>query len=476
MFHNTPLRLFPEESETIEGVGRALREGRTTCAAVLERCFHQIDLWDAKVNAWVFVDRAGAMRQARALDDELKAGTCRGPLHGIGSLHGIPFGIKDIIDVAGMPTACGFHPWRDRVAVEDAALVTRLREAGAVILGKTVTTPFAWIDPPPTRNPWNLDRTPGGSSSGSAAAVATGMCLGALGTQTGGSIIRPASFCGVAGYKPAHGELPDPGILPFAPSLDHPGPIARTADDLAVIMDVLGWPAPAEPGPSCAGAVKLSISEVTARITEWRGRSIEPPALFRPRGFFDRRAELVMLDAFDRTLAALSAAGAKVVEGPDDGFNFEGLLAEHRLIMAAEAAATHEARFQEHHAEYAPHIRSLVEEGLSIPMTRYARSVLAWRKAGRDLSHALPPETSLVVTPATVGPAPDTSTTGNPCMNSPWSYLGWATVSFPVGLSPDGLPLAVQVAKPDPAIGLLESASWCESVIRRASEAGGLHP
>ncbi len=215
------MKLFPSENETIEGVGKALRAGKTSCAAVLEHCFHQIDLWDERVHAWVIVDRAGAMHQARALDAELAEGKCRGPL------HGIPLGIKDIIDVQGLPTAAGFRPWRERVAASDAVIVAKLRQAGAVILGKTVTTQFAWVDPPPTRNPWNLECTPGGSSSGSAAAVATGMCLGAIGTQTGGSIIRPASFCGVAGFKPLHRFVSTDGVLPFAPSLDHPGPIAR---------------------------------------------------------------------------------------------------------------------------------------------------------------------------------------------------------------------------------------------------------
>ena len=222
------MKLFPDPEETIEGVGRALRAGERTCVDVLESCLAKIDEWEPQVHAWVVVDRDGAMEQARRLDEELAAGKCRG------SLHGIPIGIKDIIDVAGLPTACGFPPWSGRVAEQDAAVVDRFRRAGAVILGKTVTTQFAWIDPPVTRNPWNLNRTPGGSSSGSAAAVACGMCLGAIGTQTGGSIIRPASFCGVAGFKPSYARVRfcEQGIVPFAPTLDHPGPIARTARDL----------------------------------------------------------------------------------------------------------------------------------------------------------------------------------------------------------------------------------------------------
>src|SRR5262249_42205949 len=156
-------------------------------------------------------------------------------------LHGIPIGIKDIIDVKGLPTACGARRWADRIASHDAAVVSRLRRAGAVIMGKTVTTPYAWIDPPVTRNPWNLERTPGGSSSGSAAAVACGMCYGAIGTQTGGSITRPASFCGVAGMKPNHfvASMASLGIHPFAPSLDHVGPIARTGDDLRLLFEAI---------------------------------------------------------------------------------------------------------------------------------------------------------------------------------------------------------------------------------------------
>ncbi len=206
-------RLFPKPAHTIAGIGIRLREGRTTCVEILQACLDQVKEWEPKVHAWVKLDQDRAMEQAHALDKELKSGGDRGPL------HGIPIGIKDIIDVAGLPTACGARRWAARVADSDADVVERLRNAGAVIMGKTVTTPYAWIDPPLTRNPWNLDRSPGGSSSGSAAAVACGMCLGAIGTQTGGSITRPASFCGVAGMKPSRILTRTIGVFPFAPAL-----------------------------------------------------------------------------------------------------------------------------------------------------------------------------------------------------------------------------------------------------------------
>jgi aspartyl-tRNA(Asn)/glutamyl-tRNA(Gln) amidotransferase subunit A len=459
------LHLYPKPSETTEGTGAALRAGRTTCVRVLEHCFHQIDLWDGRVNAWVFVDRPGAMAQARALDAELAQGKCRG------SLHGIPIGVKDIIDVAGMPTACGFAPWRDRVAELDATIVERLRKAGAVILGKTVTTQFAWIDPPPTRNPWNLDRTPGGSSSGSAAAVATGMCLGALGSQTGGSIIRPASFCGVAGLKPRYGSLPVDGVFPFAPSLDHPGPIARTVADLVLLdhpLDNLDEDDLDDDPLRDIEALELDVASLLDPITD-------PPVLLRPRGFFDRRADPEMLDTFEQALADLSRAGARIIDLPDGAIDFEGIVAKHRLIMAAEAAAGHESWYVEHRDLYARHIAALVAEGLSTPVTAYIRAHQEWGDAYRDPGIREPvSSTRLLVTPATIGPAPDTSTTGNPCFNSPFSFLQWPAISFPIGLSQDRMPLALQLAISvfgEPEVDFFGAALWCESVLRRAFEA-----
>jgi Asp-tRNA(Asn)/Glu-tRNA(Gln) amidotransferase A subunit family amidase len=477
MPHNPPLRLFPHEDETIEGVGRALREGKTTCAAVLERCFHQIDLWDEKVKAWVYLDRAGAMAQARALDEELKANTCRGPL------HGIPFGIKDIIDVAGMPTACGFPPWRDRVMEKDAEIVRILRECGAVILGKTVTTQFAWIDPPPTRNPWNLERTPGGSSSGSAAAVATGMCLGAIGTQTGGSIIRPAAFCGVAGFKPSFGiarVLPQSGILQFAPTLDHLGMIGRTAVDLLLIQRTLFWCLNLPPTPvKDAWTEAFPPEQVNEAWDAAKNASslASAPSLLRPHGFYDRRAEPEALAFFESTLATFAEAGATIIDLPEDVMDFESLNTRHRIIMAAEAAAMHEAGFAEHRDDYAKHIRSLVEEGFATPVTRFIRATLDRLDDFEQVQDLLNGFTDVarataIVTPAAIGPAPDTTTTGNPSFQSPWSYMGWPAVTIPTGLSSGGLPLGLQLVW-QPYSDPLGVAAWCESVIRRAHEAKG---
>src|SRR4051812_14642939 len=220
------------EPMTITEAAEFIRKGELTPSDLLEQCFARIDKYEERVRAWVYIDREGAREQAARLTTEVKQ-NYRGPL------HGIPVGIKDIIDVFDMPTACGSKLWANSYARRDATCVERLRQAGAVILGKTVTTPFAYIDPPPTRNPWNLDRTPGGSSSGSAAAVACGMCLAALGTQTGGSVTRPASYCGVYSLKPTHGRVSVDGVLPFAPSLDHVGVMANCVRDLAIVFQAI---------------------------------------------------------------------------------------------------------------------------------------------------------------------------------------------------------------------------------------------
>ncbi|PYM66973.1 MAG: amidase, partial [Candidatus Rokuibacteriota bacterium] len=193
----------------------AIRAGRLTTTALAEACLRRIEARDAELRAWVTVDRDGALAQAAGLDAEARAGRWRGPL------HGLPVGLKDIFHVAGLRTTAGARGFADSVPAEDAASVARLRAAGAVILGKLHTTEFAYADPAVTKNPWRPDRTPGGSSAGSAAAVAARMVPVALGTQTVGSVLRPAAFCGVVGLKPTYGRISRRGVIPAAWTLDH---------------------------------------------------------------------------------------------------------------------------------------------------------------------------------------------------------------------------------------------------------------
>jgi aspartyl-tRNA(Asn)/glutamyl-tRNA(Gln) amidotransferase subunit A len=397
----------------------------------VDQCLAQIDAWESKVHAWVTIDREGALARARELDHDLGEGKVRGPL------HGIPLGIKDLFDVAGWPTLAG-APWLPSPpAAADAPVVARLRKAGAIILGKTVTTQFACFDPPETRNPWNLERTPGGSSSGSAAAVAAGMCLAATGSQTGGSITRPASFCGVAGCKPTFGLIPLEGVYPLAASLDHPGPIARSVGDLALLLEVMAEQSVACPTPYV------------------------PPRLGRLRGMFAERAEPASLAVFEDSLGRLVRAGATVSDAtlPD---KFGNVLDCHRVLMTVELAALHEPILLKHRRDYLPCVRGLIEEGLEVPATRYARTKQHQAQLCRDMAEAFRGVDALAC-PATIGPAPTWETTGSPAFNSCWSYTGLPVVSFPIGLSPDGLPLAMQlVGRAHDEATLFAVAEWCE--------------
>ncbi len=223
-------------SSTIAQAGSLIRQGRLSPLELVEECLAQIDRHDERIHAWVLIDREGSRRAAAQAAEDIAQG------HDRGLLHGIPIAVKDIVDVKGWPTLAGSATRQGHVARADAEMVARLRQAGAIFLGKTVTTEFASFDPPPTRNPWDIARTPGGSSSGSAAAVALGMCLGAIASQTGGSITRPASFCGVCGVKPTYGRVSTRGILSLAFSMDHPGFIARSVEDLAILLQAVAGP------------------------------------------------------------------------------------------------------------------------------------------------------------------------------------------------------------------------------------------
>jgi Asp-tRNA(Asn)/Glu-tRNA(Gln) amidotransferase A subunit family amidase len=433
--------------QTIHEAAAALRTGRLASVDLVDQCLERIDRHDAPVRAWVLVDRAGARAQAQRLDEEARRGQWRGPL------HGIPIGIKDIYDVFDQPTAAGSLRWAQAIARQDAVVVRRLRQAGAVLLGKTVTTAYASFDPPPTRNPWNPGRTSGGSSSGSAAALACGMCLGALGSQTGGSITRPASFCGVTGCKPTYGLLPLAGVVPLAPTLDHPGPMARCVRDLALLLQAMAGPDPSGPGdrpvPDWSAALDAGLSS---------------PRLGVVKGLFHDRADPAMRALMTRVRGALTAAGA-VVEERALPAAFAEVLSRHRIIMAVEAAQFHEPRLRAHPEDYGPNITALLREGLACPAPEYARCLQHRAVLIEELQATFAGIHALLV-PAALGPAPDASTTGDPAFNSPWSYTGLPTVTFPAGFSADGLPLGLQlVGSAWNESGLFSAATWCEEVL-----------
>jgi aspartyl-tRNA(Asn)/glutamyl-tRNA(Gln) amidotransferase subunit A len=433
-------------TETIHAAAGAIRQGRLSPVDLLEGCLERIERLEPEVRAWVLVDAEAARAQAQERAAELRRGQWRGPL------HGIPVGVKDIFDVFDWPTAAGSRLWQHSIARHDSTAVARLRQAGAVLVGKTVTTQYASFDPSPTRNPYGAANTPGGSSSGSAAALACGMCLGALGSQTGGSITRPASYCGVAGCKPTFGRVSAHGVLPLAPSLDHPGVMADCVRDLVPLLQAIAGPDPRD--PDCS----------TAPIDDWTADlqgELNPPRIGRLRGLFESRAEPVMNRLMDEVCAALVEAGAGVLDVALPA-SFAEVVERHRVVMAVEAAAYHEPRMRRHPEDYGPCIRGLIEEGLACPAPEYRRCKEHQEQLRRDMLACFA-DVGFVLTPATTGPAPAAATTGDPAFNSPWSYLGYPTVSFLAGWSEAGLPLAIQLgAQPWNESGLFEAAAWCE--------------
>ncbi len=442
-----PLSLVPSRDETLYGQSLAIRAGQRTCREVFERCSLAVSEREASVKAWINFGGDSVEQTVADRDAESRHGVWRGPL------HGIPIGVKDIYDVAGWPTLAGIPNRSSPPADADSTMVRRLREAGAIIVGKTVTTPYAFFDPPPTRNPWNLDRTPGGSSSGSAAAVASGMCFGALGSQTGGSITRPAAFCGIAGYKPSFGLLSRCGMFPFAPSLDHPGPMARTVDDLICLMTAL--------------APKWLRADFFSQLSEPVVFDIdELPSFAVLNGAFVDKTEAAMRDALEATTKRLSVAGAIIAASDASELELPTLWQRHRCVMAVEIAASQAERLQQRPEEFTPAVRSLIEEGLAARSVDYAVAIQFQRSLRRRVSRAI--GDSIWLMPASRGAAPTPETTGDPCMNSPWSFLGFPTITIPMTLSPDGLPLGLQlIAGPGRDLELFRVARWCEAALTR---------
>ena len=339
------------------------------------------------------------------------------------ALFGIPVGVKDIFHVDGMETRAGSDLLPEVLAGPEGTAVRRLREAGAVVLSKTVTTEFAYFSPGPTRNPHDPERTPGGSSSGSAAAVAAGLCPVALGTQTVGSVIRPAAFCGVVGFKPTRGRIPTDGVIPLSRSVDHVGFFTQDTAGLPLVAAVL--------------------------CDDWRTLPPAPekPTLGVPTGSYLEQASQVALDAFDRHLDTLAAAGYEVVRvGAFD--SIEAVNARHNRLVAADAALAHDGWYREHGERYASKTRELIETGLETATA----DIAAGRRGREDLRDRL---TALMddhgidcwIAPAAPGPAPrGIDSTGDPVMNLPWTHAGLPTVAVPASRTDDGLPLGVQCA------------------------------
>jgi Asp-tRNA(Asn)/Glu-tRNA(Gln) amidotransferase A subunit family amidase len=433
-----------------------IREGRITSAELVRACLDRIDEVDATVQAWAFLDRDHALRQAEALDERRRHGRALGPL------HGVPVGIKDIFDTGDMPTEFGSPLWAGRTPRRDATAVALLRAAGAVILGKTVTTEYAYFHPGKTRNPHDPARTPGGSSSGSAAAVAALMVPGAIGTQTNGSVIRPAAFCGVVGFKPTHGLIPRSGALLLSRALDHVGVFARSVEDAALLAEAMvGFDAE---DPDTRPVARPPLAAVAAS---------EPP--LPPRFAFVKspawqHADATTQAAFAELVEHLGEAAPDVELGP----SFDRAIDFQRVVMEVEMAHNLHRDYEQGAAQLSAPLRGLIERGRAQPAVAYTAALAGSAPLNATLDSVFD-EYDAILTPAAPGEAPrGLDSTGNPVFCSIWTYLGTPAITLPLLHSEAGLPLGVQlVGRRGNDARLLRSARWLVNKLSKVSHARG---
>lgn len=422
-----------------------IANGTISVLELNEAFIARTDALEPNVRAYAYLDREGWLAAAYELDAEAKAGRLRGPL------HGIPVAIKDQFLVRGMPCTIAAS-WGDAsVQGEDATLVARLRAAGAIITGATFMPDRHGN--PPSRNPWNLAHTPGGSSSGSSAAVGGGMVPVALGESTGGSGIRPPAFCSVAALKPTYGRLGGKGLYPISWSLDHPTIIARSFEDIALVYNAIA-------GPDADDVTSLPVPFDPVRLDPLTTR---PPRIGFIRNYFMDRCQDPVKDAMEAAALKLKAAGAEIVDvSLPEGW--DAVWPAWKLVAAGERVTFH-----------AKHTAALEAQGLPvkpdidafIPATFYLQA----QRVRRWLFDAVMPlfgQVDFLLTPAAVEPAPEGNGPGDNSMNSPWATVGMPALTFNIGFAPNGLPLGAQLsAAPLAEEALLRAGAWCQGVMGR---------
>ncbi len=428
-----------------------IRDGEISSEELVQACLDRINQADGEIEAWAHLKPDYALDQARLLDAKRQAG---GP---VGPLHGIPVGIKDIFDTQAWPTENGTVINSGRQPFEDCRVVTLLEEAGAVIMGKTVTTELAVFGPGKTKNPHNPKHTPGGSSSGSAAAVASFMVPLAVGTQTNGSVIRPASFCGVVGFKPTHGLIPRTGVLPLSRALDTIGVFARSVEDAALIAELL---IAFDPGdPDTRARARPALSEITAEEPP-----LSPILAFAKTAVWDQ-ADKEAQDAFVE-LKEFLGGGCDDLDLPEP---FDHAVEWHGKIMNADLAKNLAGYYEHGKDKLTDVLKGMIEDGQKVTAVDYNNAVEWGEKLNDGLSGAFD-RYDAIITPATTGEAPTgLDSTGNPIFNSLWTFCGTPAITLPLMEGANGLPIGVQVVgrRGDDA-RLLRTARWLANKVAKA--------
>jgi aspartyl-tRNA(Asn)/glutamyl-tRNA(Gln) amidotransferase subunit A len=426
--------MSPEDLSLVEAV-TAIRAGDLSPVQYVLSLFTRMSQVEPRVQAWTTVNHEDVLAEARKCETEAGKKQFRGPL------HGVPVAIKDIFYTKGLRTTMGSTIFENFVPEDDARAVTRLKEAGAIVLGKSVTTLFANLDPGPTRNPWNLEHTPGGSSSGSAAAVAARMCPAAIGSQTIGSVGRPAAFNGIVSLVPTRERISLQGVFPLAWSLDHVGMFGRTVADVELMLDSM---------------TESPIQKLPER------RSFRIGVV---RDFFYENATPEARSLNEALAGELAKSGSEVEEARLPAI-FDLAQPTLRTILRAEVASIHERLFADHSESYGEKIRAQIETGMLLEATDYIRARRVRRQYQRDMARLFE-NYDVLLTPAARGTAPEgIGSTGDPVMNGPWTLADFPTMTVPHALGANGLPIGAQLSAPPLQEGLLlEVAKAVESVV-----------
>ncbi len=417
---------------------------------LVEALIARIEALDPRLKAWATVTADIARARAKEAEAEILKSGPRSPV------HGVPYGLKDIIDTAGVLTEAGSKVYAGRVPDTDAHVTALLNGAGGILLGKTVTTEFADGHPPATVNPWNAAHTPAGSSSGSGVSVASRMVPAALGTQTVGSVLRPAAYNGIVGFKPTFGRISCAGVIPMSWSCDHIGILVRTVEDAALFLGVLAGADPSDPN-----SVDRPVPDYVAAL---RRSEAAPRIGFVRTYFLDETEEELRVDT-ERVAQQLAARGADVGDA-DPGIDFaKGYLA-HRVVQQSEMAVFHEPMYRGHEDDYLPITREYIDAGFEHSAMDFVRAN-RMRHDMRERALATLESVDVLMMPTASGPSPrELSRTGDTRFQSPWSFTGLPSITLPTGLASNGMPLAVQlVGRPFEEEGLLAAAQWVERAL-----------
>ena len=421
---------------------KQLRDGRLTVTQLLQSCIHRINQHDSQVHAWEYLDSGIALQLAKGLDKAIERSDKTLPSQVVSSLFGIPVGVKDIFATLDMPTGWGMDIYRDRYLDQEAAVVSRLKVAGAIILGKTVTTELATAAAGPTANPHDLQHTPGGSSSGSAAAVADGMVPLAIGSQTMGSILRPAAYCGVFGFKPSFGLVSRYGMMPVCQELDHVGIFARGISDLQILLTVLVGPDRRDPD-SLQGEPSFGTIEPTSRLAQYQHSScLRIGFVSTP---YWNQAEKVTQARLHQAMSGLQQAGINVEEVSlprafDRAWEVVqtlcayGLYKNHGRYLSADVGSLA--------------LQEWLQRGRTVADATYQQAC-QYRDRCRRLLQPIFSQYDALLSPVTIGPAPlGLANTGSPLFCGLWSLCGIPALNIPLGQTESGLPLGGQLVGP----------------------------